>query len=321
MNLEEIQYKGWPAYELAQGDLALVLVPQVGGRLMGLRWQGQEIFFSHPGLAGHIEAVEQVKDVRARKKELGFLYWGGEKTWLAPQAAWPEGTPFLDLDSGGYDLRVVTNSPAAMSIQMASPVCRESGMQITRTLTVESSSQTWETRQCLTNASSKTATWGIWSVSMVNKPATVYLPRRSSSRDAADVKIFRDEGESAALRNHVLRDVGNLTCVDCQDARKFKYGVDSLEGWLLAVLQVDDGHSLVGYVKRVPTFPNQPYADDCTLEVYSSGEFSYFEMETLGPTVTLDPGQSYELIEKQSVFDISRRPDSEADIRRLVDIT
>ena len=38
--------------------------------------------------------------------QLGFVLWGGDKTWLAPQDRWTDGDPFLDLDSGAYDCRL-----------------------------------------------------------------------------------------------------------------------------------------------------------------------------------------------------------------------
>jgi len=151
----------------------------------------------------------------------------------------------------------------------------------------------------------------------VRKPAWVYLPRQHRSRHSDGVKTFRDEGESVVLRNRVLHDLGHLVCVDCSESLKFKYGVDSLEGWVLGILQLQ-GRGFLGYIKRVPVFPNEPYPDQCTLEVFSSAEYPYFEMETLGPTVTLLPGQSFEMIEKQSVFHIGCPPDSEEAVRRLV---
>ncbi len=102
-SLERGSYKGWSSWHITSGPRELVLLPQVGGRLM-MRWKGRDLSFVHPGLAGMVVDLTQVDDRAAKRRELGFPLWGGDKTWLAPQERWLDGVPFLDLDSGGYEL-------------------------------------------------------------------------------------------------------------------------------------------------------------------------------------------------------------------------
>ena len=73
---------------------------------MGIEWRGQQLAFANPDLEGRTEQVAGVEDVRARKPALGLVLWGGDKTWLAPQARWTDEAPFLDLDSGTYDVSI-----------------------------------------------------------------------------------------------------------------------------------------------------------------------------------------------------------------------
>jgi hypothetical protein len=75
-------------------------VPQVGGRMMGLRWHDEELAFVNGDLAGRVDDVAAIEDVRSAKWEQGFVLWGGDKTWLAPQDDWTDAVPFIDLDSG-----------------------------------------------------------------------------------------------------------------------------------------------------------------------------------------------------------------------------
>ena len=77
-------YKDWDACWLENGPLALALVPQVGGRIMGLCWHDEELAFVNGALAGRIDDVAAIEDVRGAKRERGFVLWGGDKTWLAP---------------------------------------------------------------------------------------------------------------------------------------------------------------------------------------------------------------------------------------------
>ena len=129
-------YQGWDACWIEHGPLTLILVPQVGGRIMGKRWRGHDLAFVNAELAGQVEDVASVGDWRARKRELGLLLWGGDKTWLAPQGRWTEEAPFLDLDGGEYHLDVEETDADTLVARMQSPVCRETGVQISRTLIV-----------------------------------------------------------------------------------------------------------------------------------------------------------------------------------------
>ncbi len=315
--LKAVRYRGWDAWELSRDELALILVPQVGGRIMGLKWRDQALYFSHPELAGRVENLAAVSDVRARKKSMGFLYWGGDKTWLAPQSAWTDDAPFLDLDSGAYGLRVDEATSSRVRATMTSPICRETGSQITRAIALGSENQHWTVTHTLFNRSSKPISWGLWSVAMIMKPAWVYLPRAAASAYPQGIRTFPEEGESATIRDRVVHPLGNCARIDCIERRKFKFGVDASEGWVLGVIEIP-GRGFAGYLKKFPVFQGATYAHGCSAEVFCSGEFDYFEMEVHGPRVTLEPGQSFSFAEEQWVFDLAGRPNGEQEILNLI---
>ncbi len=312
----EGQFKGWNCYQIQKGSLELVLVPQVGGRVMGCRWKGRQLFFTQPEREGCLEALSSVQDVRARKRAMGMPLWGGEKTWLAPQSRWTDGVPFLDLDSGPYDLLVRESSQSGLIVEMKSQVCRETGIQITRTLDLTTDVPGWRIRHRLQNCSAAEAEWEIWSVSMVLRQGRVYVPRSGNSTYPDGVKAFVEEGESVAARRSVVGELGSLAVIECSELKQFKYGVDDGEGWILGVLNAEN--ALIGYRKEVPFFQDGIYAHGCVSEVFNSGEYSYLEMESHGPTRRLSPGESYELEEDQSVFDVSEWPESEDEVRALL---
>ena len=89
---------------------------------------------------------------------------------------------------------------------------------------------------------------------------------------------------------------------------------------MLAVLEVA-GLGLVGYRKQVPMYPDKPYGHGCVAEVYNSDRYPYFEMEIHGPVVSLKPGEGFELEERQAVFDLSRWPQSEDEVRQYLDLS
>jgi hypothetical protein len=200
---------------------------------------------------------------------------------------------------------------------MTSQVCRETGIQITRTVTVSSGSQDWIVTHQLINRSSSEVQWGVWDVNMVLKPGEVYLPRDAASRYPQGVKTFAEEGESAQVRDTVVGELGNLAVIHCAGPKAFKFGVDAKEGWMLAILNVA-GMGLVGYRKQVPVYRDKPYGHGCIAEVYNSDRYSYFEMEIHGPVVSLRPGESFEIEERQSLVDLPHWPQSEKEVRALI---
>ena len=137
---------------------------------MGIQWHGQELSFVNPDCQGRIQDVTAIADVHACKQRLGFLLWGGDKTWLAPQNRWTDEVPFIDLDSGAYEVSIDEDKGIAT---MTSPVCRESGVQIERTLRVGEQPGAWSLTHTIRNRSHREVSWAPWDVAKVVRPATV----------------------------------------------------------------------------------------------------------------------------------------------------
>lgn len=310
-NLSPLQYRGWEATRLESGPLAMVLVPQIGGRIMTVAWKGRELSFVNPDYAGRLIDVAAVADVHEAKRRFGFVLWGGDKTWLAPQDRWTDGDPFLDLDSGAYAMAV---DRANGAVTMTSPVCRETGVQIERTVRFGRRPGTWSVASRLVNASDRSVQWAPWDVDMMLRPATVFLPTRANSAFPRGVRTFDAEGVSASVRDQVVGFVDDIAVVSCKDAIRFKYGVDAARGHVLAVLDTGDG-GLIGYRKTVPTYHPQPYGHGCVLEIFNSPDYGYIELEVHGPVVSLEPGQSFTLNVDSALFDLDVLPTSPASIR------
>lgn len=303
MRLEEGRCQGWRALWLRSEEVALALVPEVGGRIFGVEWRGRELAFANPDLAGRVEDVAARADWRARKRELGLVLWGGDKTWLAPQSDWTDGAPFLDLDSGTYEMNVEAAAAGAAAVRLTSPVCRESGMQIERHISVQPGEAGWRVTHVLRNCSSGSVAWAPWIVAMYRRPAQVFLPTRPGSAYPDGVKTYPEEGESSAIRGEVVSRAGELARIDCTGDRRFKFGTDAELGMGFAVLDTPGG-GRVGIRKQVPTFHPRPYAHGCVVEVFNSEQYPYFELELHGPLVNLAPGERFELEETVRLEDV-----------------
>ena len=316
VTLEPGLVHGWDGWWIRRPPLELGLVPQVGGRLMSMRWRGHELSFIHPDHAGRRVPVAGVNP-GARKRALGFVHWGGDKTWLAPQEEWPDALPFLDLDSGAYAIDLARRDADGVRVTLRSPECRELGVQLTRTLYVPAEGDEFEVVHALVNVSTAPVMRGLWDVHQVCGPGIAYVPRRRAGSAFRDgVKAYPAEGDSEAARADVVRLMDGVVAIDCRTPRWFKFGVDADEGWALGIVETPGG--LVGYVKEVPVIAGAAYGHGCVVEVYGCPHHPYFELEAHGPVTTLAPGASTTLVERRRVFDVDAWPSSERAVRSLV---
>ncbi len=239
VSLEQRDYHGWPAYFLRRGDLELAITPSIGGRIMRVAWRGHDLAYSNPSYHGRALDLHNFPDPRAAKREFGLRRYGGDHTWLAPQSRWSDGLPFLDLDSGPYTAEVEESTEHDVRLTVTSPVDRETGMQVIRTVRLSAARAGFEVTHTLRNVSGKLAQWAIWDVFHLRRPGRVYLPRRKGSRFPAGVKSFDGAGNSPDARDSALKTAGPIAIVDCSADAAFKLGVDADQGWVLALQPSD----------------------------------------------------------------------------------
>ena len=267
-------FRGWPAIALARGDLRLHLVPAVGGRIMGIAVGGRELAFQQPERAGVLPRSAERADLGAWRTRLGFPLWGGGKTWLAPESRFPAGAPHPDLDSGAYGVRVLADRPARIAVRLDSPICRDTGLQVTRLVDMAAHRPGWRLVQRALNRGETAWTGGLWEVLMLRRPVRVRWP---ASRTAVlPGKADPHAGRLAAAGGTVV----------CDRPAEFKLGAALARGWIAA--QQGD----LGYLRRFPLFPHAHYPHGGPAEVYNAGRYAYAEVESHGPAVTLAPGEA-----------------------------
>ena len=301
-------FRRWDAVWIEKGPLTLILVPQVGGRIMSVCWHGRELAFVNPAYQGRVDDIAAITDLHEYKRRAGFLLWGGDKTWLAPQDRWTDGVPFVDLDSGAYELALDRTTGAAT---MTSPVCRETGVQVERRLELGDHPGTWRITHTLRNRSEQIVSWAPWDVDMMLRPATVFLPTRTGSPYPRGVRTFDHEGVSTTVRNEVVSFLDDIAVISCRRPLRFKYGVDADPGRLLAVLEAGD-RGLVGYRKSVPTYYPRPDGHGCALEVFNAPGLPYLELELHGPLAGLQPGETFSVPTDAALFDLDALPSTAA---------
>ena len=290
MNVQEVDSWGWRGLRLTCDRVSLTVAPEAGGRIISLTLDNVEVLFSMPELRGRLTDLSEITDVRAKKRELGWLHYGGYKTWLAPQERWTDGLPFLDLDSGIYDYSI-QNKGRGPVLHLESPVCRETGMQLARDISL-SPDGTVTIQHSMTNRSGEVATWGLWDVTQVRGPGLAVLPIAQVSQFEAGVKAYPNEGRSPAVMHKYVETTNGYAAIMCQQREPFKYGTDSMAGWIVGLLDYRED-SWIGLLKTFDPTPGASYPNGVTVEVYDSGTYPYFELEVHSPLITLLPGTAY----------------------------
>jgi hypothetical protein len=306
--LHATRFMGWPAFALEQGALALHVVPTVGGRLMGIAFEGEELCFVNPALQG-LHATDDAAAWSALCGEWDFPLWGGGKTWLAPEADWPGGAPHRDLDSGDWQVTETWCNDADMGIAMQSPVCRDSGLQLRRRIALPVGNLGWHVEHEVQNHGEVPRRCGLWDVLMLKRPArvSVVLPAAKASDWRSAVDTLPGKGTvDALLRLGVLRPGAGRIDLACEHAGMFKCGFASDAGEIRADLPVAGG--LLRYSRRSAVPVSAVFAHGHPLEVYNAPALPYFEIESNPPAVTLQPGECAALLVEEAVQRLSHPP-------------
>ena len=232
-----------------------------------------------------------------------FPLWGGGKTWVAPESQWPGGAPHADLDSGAYTLTRSWFGSESMGVELESPVCRASSLQIRRRIELMAGDSAWRTTHTLSNRGTLSRQCGVWDVLMLRRPASVLipLPPTQDEHRAADPAVhpavhqFPGKGPLPDLyAAGVIAVEGGALRVRCDEAVEFKVGALSEHGEVRVRLASADGP--LDYRRCSDLVAGASYAHGHPLEVFNAPQLAYFEVESHSRYATLAPGESVELV-------------------------
>jgi len=272
---------GWNGHSMTNQDIEIGITPSIGGRIISLKFKGKELLFVDHAHMGETFNFTSAVDLKKEKQTLGFRLWGGDKTWVAPESKWIEGIPPIDLDASEYTATLTDNS-----IKMTSPIDRETGLQIIREISLDAENNIF-LNQTFINKKDQPISCGIWDVTQHLRPSEIFIPIKPEK-----VKPDTRFPASVDKRREIISAEEGLTKICCTTPWQFKYGAKADEGYVIMKTPYDDQQKIV--IKR--TFEIDPQAlyphDDHMIEVYNSNGYPYFELEVLGPLVTIEPEQS-----------------------------
>ncbi len=291
MELETMQYEGWDAVRLTNGDAELVVTTSVGPRII------------HYGLTGGPNAFQVIPETRGQSGGDTWQPYGGHRLWIAPEAMpysyFPDtdayGTPVMDGDT----------------LVLASPTEGTTGIKKEMRVSLAPSGPGVTVQHTLINHTAEPVVLSVWALSIVAAGGKVVLPQEPfvphgdellparplvlwKFTDMADPR-WRWGTKYVTLAAHENLDMPQ------------KVGLYNAQGW---AAHVTDTQAFVLQIQPAPGGSGALADMGCNFETFTKGAFQ--ELETLGPLVTLQPGESATHTEQWFLGELSGPTDTDA---------
>lgn len=306
--VQPVVYEGWQAQQVANDWVQLTFVPQLGGRLMQVTFNGHPYLFVNPVYKG--------KYVSPAEAAGRWINYGGDKIWPLPEGNDDEqhwqgaSTP---LDDGAYAFSVLSQG-AKCTVRLAGPPDPPTGLQYTREIGIGSDSPQISFHAITRNFTGHSIIWSVQSVSQYNL---------SDAKDATQYNhefwafIPLNPRSSYLLGYHARDGLANDPAYSVKDGLfrlNWKYlesevWLDSIAGWVALI----DGATQYAMVEKTKHVLGGDYPDKATVIFYKNGPTVeldakgmpyltsrslektpyYMEAELNSPMAVLGPGESY----------------------------
>jgi hypothetical protein len=306
------EYRGWQSLRLANGLVEVQVVPDIGGRVIQFKLADFEYLWVNPQLAG------QEPPPSGLAPDGGWLNYGGDKLWPAPQGwdgaeQWP-GPPDAVLDGSPHRAAIVDAAGPSAAVALISRDDPRSGIRFSRVIRVFDASTRVSFDSTMKNIDTKPRRWGIWQVTQLNasnragegynpqircwspiNPASRYPRGYYELFGLVNNPSFKADPEKKLFSAHYQRIVG-------------KAGLDNSAGWTAVV----DGTAGYVFVERFTYVPDKEYPDGASVEFWMNGAGQFaaagklteikddpvetphlVESEILSPFAELGPGENY----------------------------
>lgn len=307
-SIHAITFEGWQAEEMANSWVQLIFVPQLGGRLMQVTFDGHAYLFNNPVYAGKYIPPDAAKG--------RWINYGGDKIWPLPEGNDDEqhwtgaSTP---LDDGAFTFGIVTQGERC-TVRLEGPPDRAIGLQYSREISIGTDSPEIDFHAITKNYTGHTVNWSVQSVSQYNL-ADPAQPDGYNHQFTAYTPV--NPNSAYLLGYHVRDGLANDPSYSVRDGLfrvHWKYiesevWIDSTAGWLAVV----DGASQYAMVEKTHHDSHSEYPSKASIIFYKNGPTAelddhgmphftplgtketpyYMEAEVNSPMVELDPGQSY----------------------------
>lgn len=264
-----ISYKGWKQnVQLTNGVIELIVTLDVGPRIIRCGFVGG------PNLFG------EFKSQLGKRGEKKWMIRGGHRLWVAPEHK----PRTYELDNGPVES--VREIPDGVRVVQQRGTL--TGIRKSMDITVPPRGARARIIHTLTNAGKKSIQCSAWALSVMpkNGVAIIPLPKLVSHDERCTPNQNWSLWSYTDMTDPRLK-LGSKFVLVRQDPRRgpFKLGMAQREGWA-AYLRGE-----ILFIKNFVRKAGSVYPDnDVNFEVYT--DENIVELETMGPLVTLKPGQS-----------------------------
>ena len=306
--ISPIQFEGWHAQQISNSWVRVVVVPQLGGRVMQVSFAGHDFLFVNPKYKG--------KYIPPSEAAGRWINYGGDKIWPLPEGNEDEHHWVLKsdaLDDGEYKFHVLSQG-ARCAVLLEGPPDATTGLQYAREISMSGDSPEISFHAVMKNIAEHPITWSVQSVSQYdlanhaqpedfnhNFYAITPVNRHSAYFTGYQVRSGLADDPSFAIDDGLFR----LHWLYLEN----EVWLDSPAGWLAVV----DGDSQFAMVERFSFQAQAEYPGNATVIFYKNGVALgvnehgtptlspssptdtpyYMEAELNSPMVALQPGESY----------------------------
>jgi Domain of unknown function (DUF4380) len=301
-------FQGWQAEEVENRWVQLIIVPELGGRLMQVTFNGHPYLFVNPKYAGKYIPPEQAAG--------SWINYGGDKIWPLPEGNNDEqhwtgaSTP---LDDGRYTFSIVSQDKRCV-VRLDGPPDPPTGLQYSREIGIGADSPEISFHSIAKNITGHAVNWSVQSVSQYD----LSNPDGVSGQNRDFWAFTPVNPQSAYLKGYHVRDgLANDHSYSVKDGLfrlNWRYlegevWIDSTAGWIALVNGAND-YTMVETNRYVPgaTYPGKAsvifYKNGPTVSLGADGmprlssmdrlETPYYmEAEVNSPMAELGPGETY----------------------------
>ena len=280
VNISKIDYNGWiDCYEISNSIVRLVVVPQIGGRIMEYSLDGENALWQNESELGKTSGPDIGRTWRN---------YGGYKAWNAPQSSWRKNNKDCYYDSMPASVEIL---PDGHGVRVTNSPVDHLGFQFVREISLSDTTSRVRITERMRNISDREISWSVWDVTQVKTPCWVVFPIKEQSKFAGGYsKIYPPN----KMLQQVTK-VGNIGILQYNNATE-NWATDAMGGWMAYI------KGQLAYTKHWPTrLVGVTYPDGgCDAKFYTCGTKypdCYAEMGVMGPIVTLKPGEQTALIE------------------------
>jgi hypothetical protein len=296
VTVERIAYHGWPdCFRIKNGLVEAIVVPAIG-RVMQLRLlvDAAGAFWENRALDGQLHP--QIQN--------GWLNFGGDKCWPAPQADWPRQQGRDWPPPAGFDARPMDATVTACGVALTPPVDPDYGIQVMRHVELEIDRPILRIRTELRKVLGSPVRVGVWTIAQMQTPerACMLLLVRSNFAEGY-VRLREAEPAGVKIENGILSLTGH-------PSELVKIGSDAGSmAWVgpTCSVRIDAEQG-----------PGEYPEGGCVTQIYTNPEpHPYVELETLGPLANLSIGDR---IERTTLYTVHPRTaaDPEAEARKIL---